>query len=231
MSEPLLEAVTHGPPDASYSVIWLHGLGADGHDFEPIVPELNFKTKHQTRFIFPHAPMRPVTLNQGYVMPAWFDIVAIDDESVQDEAGIRAAAGRISDLIERERQRGIASERIVLAGFSQGGAVALHLGLRYPQPLAGILALSTFLPLASKLADECNEANRAIPIYMAHGMYDPIVPLALAQQSHAQLCGRGYQIDWHVYPMEHSVNPAEIADISAWFDRVFAWDTAGTGVS
>jgi phospholipase/carboxylesterase len=220
MNDPLLEAVTIGPTDAQYSVIWLHGLGADGHDFEPIVPELDFQTKHQTRFIFPHAPPRPVTLNQGYVMPAWFDIVAIDDRSVQDEAGIRATAKRIAALIEQEQQRGVRSDHIALAGFSQGGAIALHLGLRYSQPLAGILALSTFLPLAEKVADECVAINRSIPIYMAHGEYDPIVPLALARQSHRQLCDLGYQVDWHEYPMEHSVCPAEIVDISNWFDRV-----------
>jgi len=225
MDKPLLDSVTIGPADAHYCVIWLHGLGADGHDFVPIVPELAFKTKHQTRFIFPHAPVRPVTLNQGYVMPAWFDIVAIDQESVQDEAGIRATAAQIYDLIEQQQQRGIASERIVLAGFSQGGAIALHLGLRYPQALAGILALSTFLPLEHTLVGERSAANREIPIYMAHGEYDPIVPLALAQLSHAHLSELGYHVDWHEYPMEHSVSPEEIADISVWFDQVFAPNT------
>lgn len=228
MNQPLLETVTIGPEDAQYSVIWLHGLGADGHDFVPIVPELEFKTKHQTRFVFPHAPMRPVTLNQGYVMPAWFDLVAIDDMSVQDEAGIRATAGRISDLLAREQQRGVRSENIVLAGFSQGGAIALHLGLRYPQTLAGILALSTFLPLANTLAQECTEANRAISVYMAHGESDPIVPLTLAQQSHVKLRELGYLVDWHVYPMEHSVCPQEITDIGNWFERVFEPASSGS---
>jgi len=222
MNQPLLDAVTLGPPDAQYSVIWLHGLGADGHDFEPIVPELDFKNRLHTRFIFPHAPARPVTLNQGYVMPAWFDIVAIDAESAQDEAGIRTSAGRISALIAREQERGVRSEHIVLAGFSQGGAIALHLGLRYPQRLAGILALSSFLPLADKLAGEVSAANRDIPIYMAHGEYDPIVPIQLARLSHQQLQALGYTVAWHTYPMEHSVCPAEIADISAWFGRVLA---------
>ena len=222
MSGPLLDAVTTGPTDARYSVIWLHGLGADGHDFEPIVPELAFHHRQQTRFIFPHAPVRPVTINQGYVMPAWFDIVAIDDRTEQDEAGIRASAERIADLIERERQRGVSSEHIVLAGFSQGGAIALHLGLRYPQQLAGILALSTFLPLADRLADELADANRRIPIYMAHGEYDPVVPLQLASLSQRRLGELGYQVDWHLYPMEHSVCPQEVGDISAWFDRVLS---------
>ncbi len=221
MSEPLLDSVIIGPADARYSVIWLHGLGANGHDFEPIVPELDFKTRHQTRFVFPHAPVRPVTLNQGYVMPAWYDIVAINDEAVQDEVGIRTTTAQISDLIEHQQQLGVASEHIVLAGFSQGGAIALHLGLRYPKPLAGILALSTYLALANTLAAERSAANKTIPIYMAHGEYDPIVPLTLAQRSHAYLSELGYHVDWHEYPMEHSVCPAEIAAISTWFDQVF----------
>jgi phospholipase/carboxylesterase len=220
MNQALLDAVTIGPADAQFSVIWLHGLGADGHDFEPIVPELNFNNRQRTRFIFPHAPARPVTLNQGYVMPAWFDIVAIDAESEQDEAGIRASAERISALIAREQERGVRAENIVLAGFSQGGAIALHLGLRYPQRLAGILALSSFLPLADKLAGELSDVNRDIPIYMAHGQHDPIVPIQLAQLSLQQLQALGYVVAWHLYPMEHSVCPAEIADISAWFERV-----------
>lgn len=220
MTQPLLDAVIIGPSDAQYSVIWLHGLGADGHDFEPVVPELDFKNRPLTRFIFPHAPARPVTLNQGYVMPAWFDIVAIDAESEQDEVGIRATAERITTLIQREQEQGVRPEHIVLAGFSQGGAIALHLGLRYPQRLAGIMALSTFLPLADKLAKERSEANRDTPIYMAHGQYDPIVPLELAKLSQHQLQELGYGVAWHLYPMEHGVCPVEIADISAWFDRV-----------
>ena len=220
MSDKLLDAVIVGPTDATYSVIWLHGLGADGHDFESLVPELHFKNKHRTRFIFPHAPARPVTLNQGYVMPAWFDIIAIDDKAAQDEAGIRQTANQIIALIAREHQRGVSSEHLVLAGFSQGGAIALHVGLRYPHRLAGILALSTYLPLLEKVADEASAANKDIPIYMAHGEYDPIVPLQLAQLSHRHVGELGYHVDWHVYPMEHSVIPPEIDDISAWFDTV-----------
>ena len=220
MSDQLLDAVIVGPADAKYSVIWLHGLGADGHDFEPVVAELMFKNKQHTRFIFPHAPARPVTLNQGYVMPAWFDIIAIDDKARQDEAGIRRTANSIQALIAREHQRGVSSEHLVLAGFSQGGAIALHVGLRYPHRLAGILALSTYLPLLEKVADEASAANKDIPIYMAHGEYDPIVPLQLAQLSHRHVGELGYHVDWHVYPMEHSVIPPEIDDISAWFDTV-----------
>ena len=220
MSDKLLDAVIIGPADARYSVIWLHGLGADGHDFEPIVPELQFTNKQRTRFIFPHAPARPVSLNQGYVMPAWFDIIAIDDKAVQDEAGIRQTADKIVALIAREHQRGVSSEHIVLAGFSQGGAIALHVGLRYPHRLAGILALSTYLPLLDTIAGEASAANKDIPIYMGHGEYDPIVPLPLAQLSHRHLREHGYPVDWHVYPMEHSVSPPEIDDISAWFANV-----------
>jgi phospholipase/carboxylesterase len=220
MSEPLLDAVIVGPADASYSVIWLHGLGADGHDFEAIVPELRFHTKPRTRFIFPHAPARPVSINQGYVMPAWYDIVAIDDKAIQDEAGIRHSANQIMALIAQEHQRGVSSEHIVLAGFSQGGAIALHVGLRYPHRLAGVLALSTYLPLQDKVAGEASAANRGIPIYMAHGQYDPVVPLQLAQQSQRVLSELGYHIAWHLYPMEHSLIPTEIDDISAWFGNV-----------
>jgi len=222
MSRKLLDAVIIGPDDATYSVIWLHGLGADGHDFEPIVPELHYPTRAQTRFIFPHAPMRPVTLNQGYVMRAWYDIIAINDSAAQDEAGIRETATRISDLIAHEERRGISSERIVLAGFSQGGAIALHLGMRYPQRLAGILALSTYLPLVQTLAQEAAEANRTVPIYMAHGEYDPVVPITMALQSHEHLDTLGYEVDWHVYHMEHSVCPQEMADISRWLGRVLS---------
>lgn len=220
MSEKLLDAVVVGPDDASYSVIWMHGLGADGYDFEPIVPELQFKNKSKTRFIFPHAPARPVTINNGYVMPAWFDIHAIDEKAPQDEAGIRDTAKKITALISREHQRGVSSEHIVLAGFSQGGAIALHTALRYPHRLAGILALSTFLPLYDKVASEVSSANKDIPIYMAHGNYDPVVPLRLAKLSQKQLHELGYHVDWHEYPMEHSVIPPEIDDISTWFGKV-----------
>lgn len=220
MKASMLKAVTIDAVDARYSVIWLHGLGADGHDFEPIVPELQFRHKSHTRFIFPHAPAQPVSLNMGYVMPAWFDIIAIDAQAEQDEAGIRAAADSIAALINHEHQGGIPIEHIVLAGFSQGGALALHLGLRYPQRLAGILALSTYLPLADKLVTERSAANADIPIYMAHGEYDPIVPLALAQQSLQHLKQLGYPAEWQVYPMEHGLVPGEIDDISHWFDKV-----------
>lgn len=220
MDKPLLKAVTVGATEARYSVIWLHGLGADGHDFEPIVPGLQFRQKPETRFIFPHAPVRPVTINQGYAMPAWFDIIALDAQATEDEAGIRAAADSVAALIAQEQQRGVPSEHIVLAGFSQGGALALHLGLRYSTRLAGILALSTYLPLADKIADEAAAANVQTPIFMAHGEYDPIVPLALAQLSRQRLQQLGYAPQWQTYPMEHSVMPREIDDISHWLEKV-----------
>lgn len=220
MSEKLLPAVRVGPADAKYSIIWLHGLGADGHDFEPIVPELNFKQKKQTRFIFPHAPSQPVTWNNGYVMPAWYDIVAISKDAPDDEAGIRRSEKAIHALIEHEVQQGIDTKHILLAGFSQGGAVALHTGLRYPQQLAGILALSTYLPLADKLAGEASVANKQIPIFMAHGDYDPVVPIVLGQMSRQHLLALNYKIDWRTYPMEHSVLPDEIDDIAQWFEKV-----------
>lgn len=220
MNKQLLAAVRVGPTQARYSIIWLHGLGADGHDFEPIVPDLNFKHKDQTRFVFPHAPSQPVTLNNGYVMPAWYDLVAISADAPQDEAGIRHTEAHIKDLIAHEQQQGVSSEHIILAGFSQGGAIALHTGLRYPQKLAGILALSTYLPLHDKLEKEANAANKHTPIFMAHGSYDPVVPIALAELSREQLIKQDYQVEWRTYPMEHGVLPDEIDDISRWFDQL-----------
>ena len=218
----LLPAVTIGPEDARYSVIWLHGLGADGHDFEPIVDELNFPGKTQTRFIFPHAPSRPVTINNGYVMPAWYDVIAIDGRAPEDEQGIRASQQQIIELIEQENRRGVDSQHIVLAGFSQGGAVAMQTALRYKKPLAGLLALSTYLPLADSLVEEAAEENKTIPFMMAHGEFDPVVPIQLAQHSKQQLFELGYSVEWKTYPMEHSVIPDEITDIEQWFEKVLA---------
>jgi len=222
MQQKLLEAVIIGPETAENCVIWLHGLGADGHDFEPIVPELRFSQKSRTRFVFPHAPSRPVSLNQGYVMPAWYDILAIDDEAEQDQAGIRESAAQIVALMTREQERGIPPQRLVLAGFSQGGAIALHVALRYHQRLGGLLALSTYLPLAGYLAHEASAENRDLPIFMAHGQFDPVVPLALAEVSRQRLAQQGYDVDWHLYPMEHSVMPQEIADIGDWLEQRLA---------
>jgi phospholipase/carboxylesterase len=220
MSEALLTAVRVGPAQARYSIIWLHGLGADGHDFEPIVPDLQFKHKDQTRFVFPHAPSQAVTLNNGYVMPAWYDLTGISLDARQDEAGIRHTEKRIQDLIAHEIAQGVPADHLILAGFSQGGAIALHTGLRYPQKLAGILALSTYLPLHDKLAKEASAANRHTPIFMAHGSYDPVVPMALAELSREQLIKLDYKVDWRTYPMEHGVLPDEIDDISRWLDKL-----------
>jgi phospholipase/carboxylesterase len=196
------------------AVIWLHGLGADGHDFEPIVPEL--KLSLPVRFVFPHAPVRPVTINGGMVMRAWYDILGFDRHAKEDAAGIRASAIAVGQLIEREIERGIPSERIVLAGFSQGGAVALHAALREPRPLAGVLALSTYLPLATSLASERSPANAGVPIFMAHGTSDSVLPLSLGESSRRALEALGYAVDWRSYPMAHSVCLEEVGAIGAW---------------
>lgn len=209
-----LEVETGERPDSA--VIWLHGLGADGHDFEPIVPQLGFPPQLATRFIFPHAPMRPVTINGGMVMRAWYDILGMDLVRREDEAGIADSASLVRALMERENARGIGDERIVLAGFSQGGAIALHTGLRHPRRVAGILALSTYLPLASRLGSEAGAANRDTPIMLAHGTYDPMIPVALAEATRALLADHGYTVSWHTYPIQHAVCMEEIADIGRW---------------
>lgn len=207
-----IEITTGQAPELA--VIWLHGLGADGHDFEPIVPELGLK--FPVRFVFPHAPVRPVTINGGMPMRAWYDILGFDRGAREDDAGIRASAAAVTELIDRELARGIATKRIVLAGFSQGGAIALHTAFREPRPLAGVLALSTYLPLAATLAAERHAANAHIPIFMAHGTADPILPLALAESSRRTLESLGYAVDWHVYPMAHQVCLEEVSAIGAW---------------
>jgi len=214
---PTIELETGRP--ATASVIWLHGLGADGHDFEPIVPELDLPDALAVRFVFPHAPMQPVTINGGAVMRAWYDVDALEGQRREDGAGVRASQALVEELIASEKKRGLAAARIVLAGFSQGGAIALHTGLRHAEPLAGIMALSTYLPLASTLAAEA-AANRATPIFMAHGVHDPLIPVARATMSRRQLEAAGYAVEWHDYPMEHAVCATEIADISAWLQRV-----------
>ena len=207
-------------PNPVASVIWLHGLGADGNDFVPIVPELDLDGL-AVRFIFPHAPRQPVTINGGMVMRAWYDI---SDAAIrrEDERGVRTSQGHVDALIERESQRGIATSRQVLAGFSQGGAIALHTGLRQPQRLAGVMALSCYLPLADTLAAEASAANRQTPIFMAHGTADPVVTFARARESRDTLRSQGYALDWHEYRMPHSVCGEEVADISAWLRTVLA---------
>jgi phospholipase/carboxylesterase len=201
-------------PRPEAAIIWLHGLGADGHDFEPIVPEL--KLKKPLRFIFPHAPMRPVTINQGMRMRAWYDILQLGG-GAEDEAGLRASQKITEELI---RAQGLPANKIVLAGFSQGGAIVLQTALRYPERLAGVMALSTYLPLAATVAAERSEANRDLPIFMAHGQYDDLIPMQRARASREHLEKLGYKIEWHDYPMPHSVCAPEIADISAFLGKV-----------
>ncbi len=207
-------------PNPQAAVIWLHGLGADGHDFEPIVPELVRPGERTLRFIFPHAPVRPVTINNGYAMRAWYDIRALNRGAAEDEAGIRASAQRVGELIHAENARGIPSSRIVLAGFSQGGAMALFAGTRYPESLAGIMGLSCYLLLAARLGEERNAANNTTPVFLAHGTQDPVVALALGEDARQQLAAAGYAVQWHAYSMPHSVCPQEVGDIAAWLRRV-----------
>jgi phospholipase/carboxylesterase len=203
-------------PGPQAAVIWLHGLGADGHDFEPIVPELEL-TK-PVRFIFPNAPVRPVTINNGMRMRAWYDIFQFGG-GPEDEAGIRASEVLLKDLVSQQKKKGIAASKIVLAGFSQGGAIVLQTGLRYPERLGGIMALSTYLPLAAKLEQEKSPQNRDLPIFMAHGTYDDIIPLAKAEASKDLLVKAGYPLEWRTYPMPHSVCPEEIGHISEFLAK------------
>lgn len=205
--------------DPRAAVIWLHGLGADGHDFEPIVPELDLPATLPVRFVFPHAPMQPVTLNGGMIMRAWYDILDLDGAG-EDESGIRASQARVEALVAREKTRGIVPERLVLAGFSQGGAVAIQAGVRHPERLAGLLALSTYLPLADLLTAEATAANRKTPVFMAHGRWDPLIPLPRAARSRDLLVAAGYGVEWHEYPMEHAVCLEEVRDVGAWLRRV-----------
>jgi phospholipase/carboxylesterase len=206
------------PPTAS--VIWLHGLGADGTDFVPAVPQLRLSDDVAPRFIFPNAPVRPVTVNNGMRMRAWYDIYSLGMRDREDATGIRESAAVVHGLIDAERAAGISAQRIVLAGFSQGGAIALQAGLRYAEPLAGILALSTYLPLATTVAAEASVANREIPILMCHGREDPIVPLELAEKSADILNDLGYHPRWLDYPMQHQECAAEMLAISQWLTQV-----------
>ena len=202
-------------PEIAASVVWLHGLGADGYDFDPIVPALRLPGGPEIRYVFPHAPVRPVTINGGMAMRAWYDIYAIQRGAREDEAGIRESGEAIAALIRREAERGVPPERVVLAGFSQGGAIALHAGLRYPEKLAGIIALSTYLPLKAA-AGEFHDANRATPIFMAHGSLDPLVPATLGEDSARFLETAGYPVQYKSYTMPHSVCPQEVEDIRRW---------------
>ena len=215
-----LSAVEHETAaNPTHSIIWLHGLGADGNDFAPIVPQLVAPGWPSIRFIFPHAPVRPVTINNGMSMRAWYDIAAFDLNMRQDEEGMRHSITAVEKLIARENGRGVPDDHIVLAGFSQGGAIALAAGLRHARRLAGIMALSTYLPLANKLAEERSEANVAVPIFFGHGTLDPVVALQRGTDSRDQLQALGYHVSWHTYPMVHAVCPDEIADLKLWLGQ------------
>ena len=221
------DAVVLAPAtQASASVIWLHGLGADGHDFVPIVPELKLPDSPGVRFVFPHARVRPVTLNMGMRMRAWYDIKTLTAEGRADEEGLRESIALLGRFIAAERAGGIASSRIVIAGFSQGAAVALHAALRHAEPLAGILALSSYLPLQALLAAELSEANRATPILMCHGQQDPVLPLALGVMACNWLRASGYRVEWKEYPMQHQVCLPEIQDIATWLRARFTAEPA-----
>jgi phospholipase/carboxylesterase len=215
---PHLELATGADPVAT--IIWMHGLGADGWDFVPIVRELPLPEELALRFIFPHAPVRPVTINGGMEMRAWYDISMSDISRLPDEGGIRESQKQVDELIAREVGRGMASNRIVLAGFSQGGAIALQAGLRHREPLAGIVAMSTYLTLEESLAAEGASANKAVPIFMAHGTQDEVVPLRLAEASRSALQAKGYDVEWHTWPMPHSLCAEEVEAIAGFLMRV-----------
>jgi phospholipase/carboxylesterase len=217
---PAVELQTHPAPTAS--VIWLHGLGADGYDFVPVVRELEALGAPPARYVFPHAPTMPVTINGGYVMRAWYDILGNDLVRREDERGIRASQVRVEELIARETARGTDASRIVLAGFSQGGAITLQAGLRHRERLAGLLALSSYLPLADTLAGERAGENAGVPIFMAHGKSDPVIPIARGAASRDALLAAGYAVEWHEYPMPHSVCEEEIRDIARFLKRVLS---------
>ena len=210
---------------ADGSVIWLHGLGADGHDFEPIVAELNLEEHADVRFVFPHAPVRPVTINGGVPMRAWYDVLSLDRSGPQDEAGIRESAASLLQLIDLEKARGVATNRIVIAGFSQGGAIAMHAAMRFPEALAGLMALSAWMPLESTIDAEVVNSSESQPrdlsVLMVHGSFDPILPLAAGQHARDIMQKAGFTVQWHEYPMAHAVCAEEIADIRRWLAHLF----------
>jgi phospholipase/carboxylesterase len=221
IQEHTLHALEMGPStNAKQTIIWLHGLGADGHDFAPIANKLALPTQAATRFIFPHAPTMPITLNKGYIMPAWYDIYGVDLAAKIDEVGIRRSVSQISALIQTEVARGMAPEHIFLGGFSQGAAIALMTGLGHPQRLAGLIALSGYLPLVEKALQKASSANKDVPIFMAHGTEDPIVPYAAGKIAHTALSSAGYPIAWHAYKMVHTVCEQEIQDLSVWLQSI-----------
>jgi phospholipase/carboxylesterase len=209
-------------PNPTIAVVWLHGLGADGNDFVPLVRELDLTGLPGIRFVFPHANTMPVTINGGYVMRSWYDIVATDLTRREDEGGLRASQLQVEALIAREKARGIPASRIILAGFSQGCAMTLQTGLRHPEKLAGMLCLSGYLPLSSVAGAERSEASLATPIFMAHGVQDPVVPFARAEESRKVVEALGYQVEWHAYPMQHTLCLEEVQDISTWIRKIVA---------
>lgn len=218
MTEPRLNCVEITPhPGADTSILWLHGLGADGHDFEPIVPQLALAGQARIRFIFPHAPMRPVTINAGMTMRAWYDFRSLEFGRGEAEGDIRESVALVHELMARELARGIAPQRLVLAGFSQGGVIALHAALRFDRPLAGVIALSTYLPLRRDL-----EAGSPapLPVFCAHGLYDPIIPPEQGRAAADWLAAQGHQVAWHAYPMAHEVCAEEIRDLRSWMEDI-----------
>ena len=217
MEYPKTVEVTTGDNPVG-SVIWLHGLGADGHDFEPIVPELRLPADLPLRFVFPHAPVRPVTINGGAAMRAWYDILSLDAEGRADAAGVRESTALLDALIEREQQRGIAADRIVVAGFSQGGAIAINAVLHAQQKLAGLMALSTYIALPGEMP--ASDGNKDLPVFMAHGSFDPMLPMQWGKASAEQLVALGFAVEWHDYPMAHAVCAEEINDIRDWLLKV-----------
>ncbi len=216
------DGVTLEPRAVRASIIWLHGLGADGNDFVPIVPELRLGDELGVRFVFPHAGVRPVTINNGYQMRAWYDITSLSPEGRGAAEGLPASVERVAQLIDAQRARDVPAERIVIAGFSQGGAVALHAALGYAATLAGVLALSTYLPVAETLEPRLSIANRTAPILMCHGMYDPVVLPAMGEAARKWLQDRSYNVEWHAYPMQHQVSPAEVVDVGRWLRKRLA---------
>jgi len=218
--QPLEKVIVETGENPDASIIWLHGLGADGHNFEPIVPELGLPKDIAVRFIFPHAPAIPVTINNGYIMPAWYDFKQTDLGIEHDEKGIAHSARQVQLLIEQQEMHGIAPNRIILAGFSQGGAMAIHCGLRQFKPMAGIMALSAYLLLPDQLEDEMKDSARAVPIFMAHGVADPVVPYAAGEASRRKLETAGCHVEWHSYSMEHHVCPQEMKDIGLWISGI-----------
>jgi phospholipase/carboxylesterase len=227
MNSPALETIqVDTGPNPTVSVIWLHGLGASGDDFVPIVRELDLTGLPAIRFVFPHAPSMPVTVNNGYVMRAWYDIIGVDLSRREDEKGLRASQAMVEQLIAQEKARGVPAERIVLAGFSQGCAMTIQTGLRHPEKLAGLLCLSGYVPLHTTIAAERHPANQNTPIFLAHGRGDQVIPIIRAEQSRDLLKSLGYDVEWHEYLMPHSVCQEEVDDIGAWFKRVLGQESA-----